>query len=206
MASTSEPPSDCSIEKHLICSICIETFSDPVTTSCGHSFCMTCLDFSINMNNMCPLCKKYLNRTPDANIVLRDIIQHTKTQMKNADMYTGAAREVACEVCIKPKLKAKKSCLMCSASYCSTHLESHYTAPKFKGHKLVEPVEDLDKRTCMKHGRPLELYSRKQQRCICVRCMEEGQEDVVSTEEEWNKKKVQMQKEEMKHSVFIGTK
>ncbi|XP_017287537.1 E3 ubiquitin-protein ligase TRIM39 isoform X3 [Kryptolebias marmoratus] len=190
MASTSEPPNDCSMEKHLTCSICMETFTDPVTTPCGHSFCKKCLDISMFMNSMCPLCKKYLNKTPDANIVLRDIVQQMKTQKKNAnEKYSGAAGEIACEVCIKPKLKAKKSCLMCPASYCSIHLESHYSSARFKGHKLVEPVENLDTRACLTHGRPLELYSRKQQRCICVQCMGEGEEGVVTTENEWIKKK-----------------
>ncbi|XP_024865311.1 pyrin isoform X2 [Kryptolebias marmoratus] len=113
-----------------------------------------------------------------------------KTQKKNAnEKYSGAAGEIACEVCIKPKLKAKKSCLMCPASYCSIHLESHYSSARFKGHKLVEPVENLDTRACLTHGRPLELYSRKQQRCICVQCMGEGEEGVVTTENEWIKKK-----------------
>lgn len=162
----------------------MDTFTDPVTTACGHSFCKLCLIRSCNIGDRgCPLCKNYISRIPDVNIVLRDIVEQLK------EKYTGAAGEVACDVCSDKKLKAKKSCLVCLASYCSVHLHKHLSTERLKGHKLVEPVENLDARACLKHGRPLELYSRERQACICVLCME-GQEEVVSTEDEWKKKRV----------------
>ncbi|KAL3046174.1 hypothetical protein OYC64_004227 [Pagothenia borchgrevinki] len=51
----------------------------------------------------------------------------------------------------------------------------------------------MDERACLKHGRPLELYSRKKEKCICVRCLEEDQEEVVSTEHEWGQKMVKLE-------------
>ncbi|XP_071315164.1 E3 ubiquitin-protein ligase TRIM39-like [Trachinotus anak] len=197
MASAAASSSEsCSMEKHLTCSICMDTFNDPVTTDCGHSFCKNCLNLHFNYTDrVCPLCKKPQNRTPDVNIVLRDIIQQQKpknTEEQNDDLYTGKDGEVACDICTEQKLKAKKSCLVCLASYCDTHLENHSSTERLKGHKLVAPVKNLDDRACLKHGRPLELYSRKQHRCICVRCMGEGPEEVVSTEDEWEKKKVKL--------------
>lgn len=101
-----------------------------------------------------------------------------------------APEEVTCDVCTEPKRKAKKSCLVCLTSYCAPHLENHYSAKRLKGHKLVEPVKNLDARACLTHGRSFELYSRNQQMCICVQCLEGVQEEVVSVEEEWNRKKV----------------
>ncbi|TKS93180.1 E3 ubiquitin-protein ligase TRIM21 [Collichthys lucidus] len=195
MASTQASPSEiCSLDKHLMCSICMDQFVDPVTTTCGHSFCKKCLDCNIRINDgTCPLCKAHQNRTPQVNIVLRDIIKQIK-EMKDDDEYTGAPGEVACDVCTETrKLKAEKSCLVCLASYCSTHLENHSTTKRLKGHKLVEPVENLDERACLQHGRPLELYSRKKERCICVRCMDDSQEEVVSTEDEWDNKKAKLE-------------
>ncbi|XP_054914570.1 uncharacterized protein LOC129378287 [Poeciliopsis prolifica] len=193
MAAVSVPNSDATLEKNLTCSICMDIFTDPVTTSCGHSFCKKCLERSISpyqVNDICPLCKTKLNTPLDVNIVLRDIA----TQMKNtiSNRSSGAPGEVPCDVCKEPKQKATKSCLVCLASYCPDHLENH-SNPRLKGHKLVEPVENLDERACLVHGRPLELYSRNQQRSICVLCMEGGQDDVVSTEEEWLKKKTELE-------------
>lgn len=189
MASIPEPLRDSSsLEKHLSCSICMELFRNPVTTSCGHSFCQGCLNSHIKyLSTMCPLCKTHINKTPGVNIVLRDVIEHTKAAAQNR--YTGAAGEVACDVCTTSKMKAVKSCLVCLTSYCSAHLQSH-SSQRLKGHKLVQPIKDLDARACLTHGRPYELYNRKQQACICVSCMKEGQNDVVSIEDEWNKRKV----------------
>uniref|UniRef100_A0A3Q0QVP2 RING-type domain-containing protein n=1 Tax=Amphilophus citrinellus TaxID=61819 RepID=A0A3Q0QVP2_AMPCI len=78
--SASAPPSElCSLQNHLRCSICMDEFTDPVTIFCGHSFCKRCLEQSCDYNDStCPLCKKYIARVPDVNIVLRDIIQQQK--------------------------------------------------------------------------------------------------------------------------------
>ncbi|XP_078147685.1 E3 ubiquitin-protein ligase TRIM21-like [Centroberyx gerrardi] len=194
MASSPVPSSTpVSLEQHLACSICLDVFEEPVTTACGHSFCKSCLRRNIVYNDlMCPLCKQHLSKTPEVNIVLRNLVQQLKKTPKKQDgEYTGAPGEVACDICTGKKLKAEKSCLVCLASYCSIHLEAHSLTKRLKGHRLVEPVENLDERACLTHGRPLELYSRKQQRCICALCMEEGLE-VVSMEAEWDMKKAEL--------------
>lgn len=194
MASTEEslPGGNCSFGKHLVCPVCIDAFKNPVTTACGHTFCEKCLQCNLKYNDMmCPLCKQLLSKKPNVNIVLRNIIDHMAKQVKKDEKeYTGVPGEVACDFCTQQKLRAEKSCLVCLASYCSTHLQNHSSNARLKGHKLVQPLNDLDERACLQHGRSLELFSRKEERCICVRCMEEVEEEVVSTEDEWNKKKV----------------
>lgn len=182
---------DCSFEKHLICSICLSPFKNPVTTDCGHTFCQNCLYCNFQYNDrMCPLCKQPQRKAANVNIVLKNIIEQISKAAKNAENeYRGEPGEVACDVCTEWKLKAEKSCLVCLASYCSTHIQNHFSTARLRSHKLVPPVKDLDERACLQHGRPLELYSTKDARCICVHCMEEVGGGVVSTENEWNKKK-----------------
>ncbi|XP_022623905.1 uncharacterized protein LOC111238605, partial [Seriola dumerili] len=137
-ASSSET---CSLDEHLTCSICMEMFEDPVTTDCGHSFCKKCLDLCHEYAHLCPMCKKPLSRIPDVNIVLRDIVQQQKVEKikeEDDDIYTGE------DIYTDQTLKAMKSCLVCLASYCSTHLENHSSTERLKGHKLVAPVKNLD--------------------------------------------------------------
>ncbi|XP_055783559.1 LON peptidase N-terminal domain and RING finger protein 1-like isoform X2 [Salvelinus fontinalis] len=42
------------------CPLCIRLFYEPVTTPCGHTFCRTCLERSLDHNLRCPLCKQPL--------------------------------------------------------------------------------------------------------------------------------------------------
>ncbi|RVE58403.1 hypothetical protein OJAV_G00208780 [Oryzias javanicus] len=42
------------------CSLCMRLFYEPVTTPCGHTFCLKCLERCLDHNSNCPLCKENL--------------------------------------------------------------------------------------------------------------------------------------------------
>uniref|UniRef100_A0A6Q2Y3W0 LON peptidase N-terminal domain and ring finger 3 n=1 Tax=Esox lucius TaxID=8010 RepID=A0A6Q2Y3W0_ESOLU len=44
----------------LECSLCMRLFYEPVTTPCGHTFCLKCLERCLDHNPKCPLCKMNL--------------------------------------------------------------------------------------------------------------------------------------------------
>nr|XP_033802450.1 LON peptidase N-terminal domain and RING finger protein 3 [Geotrypetes seraphini] len=44
----------------LDCSLCMRLFYEPVTTPCGHTFCLKCLERCLDHNPKCPLCKEDL--------------------------------------------------------------------------------------------------------------------------------------------------
>ncbi|XP_061454111.1 LON peptidase N-terminal domain and RING finger protein 3 isoform X2 [Rhineura floridana] len=44
----------------LECSLCMRLFYEPVTTPCGHTFCLKCLERCLDHNPKCPLCKEGL--------------------------------------------------------------------------------------------------------------------------------------------------
>ncbi|XP_020796623.2 LON peptidase N-terminal domain and RING finger protein 3-like [Boleophthalmus pectinirostris] len=43
------------------CSLCMRLFLEPVTTPCGHTFCLQCLERCLDHNPKCPLCKEELS-------------------------------------------------------------------------------------------------------------------------------------------------
>ncbi|XP_048091079.1 LON peptidase N-terminal domain and RING finger protein 2 [Alosa alosa] len=45
----------------LECSLCMRLFYEPVTTPCGHTFCLKCLERCMDHNPNCPLCKENLS-------------------------------------------------------------------------------------------------------------------------------------------------
>lgn len=81
--------------------------------------------------------------------------------------------EVSCDICIEPKLKAQKTCLVCLASYCECHLEPHLRVANLKKHTLTEPVSNLEDRICKKHDKMLELFCQQDQVCICFMCLKD---------------------------------
>ncbi|KAG5843612.1 LON peptidase N-terminal domain and RING finger protein 3-like [Anguilla anguilla] len=62
-----ETTSWCPVASELIdasdleCSLCMRLFYEPVTTPCGHSFCLKCLERCLDHNAKCPLCKEDLS-------------------------------------------------------------------------------------------------------------------------------------------------
>lgn len=81
--------------------------------------------------------------------------------------------DVVCDSCIENPRRALKSCLTCLVSYCEAHLRPHLENPKFQNHRLVEPLQDIERRTCESHKWPLELFCRADTCCICQDCVEE---------------------------------
>ncbi|KAI9771745.1 MAG: hypothetical protein M1835_006394 [Candelina submexicana] len=44
----------------LDCQVCYATMLDPLTTSCGHTFCRKCLTRVLDHSNICPICRRLL--------------------------------------------------------------------------------------------------------------------------------------------------
>ncbi|KAM4859084.1 tripartite motif-containing protein 43-like [Thomomys bottae] len=64
-------------QSELMCAICMNTFVDPVTTECGHSFCRPCLCLSWEEDHFparCPLCRQpSQQRDFSTNILLKNM-------------------------------------------------------------------------------------------------------------------------------------
>ncbi|XP_058627388.1 E3 ubiquitin-protein ligase TRIM39-like [Onychostoma macrolepis] len=182
------------LSEELQCPVCLDLFTNPVTIPCGHSFCKSCLNqcWDKSEDCYCPLCKEKFSKRPDLkiNTALRQVVQLFK---EKSGVTTS---EVLCDICDDRKLKALKSCLMCQSSYCETHLEPHHRVPRLKKHKLINAVENLEDYICEQHERPLELFCRDDQTCVCPICTvtDHKNHNTVPLEEESEEKKTQVMK------------
>uniref|UniRef100_A0A3P9NX04 Uncharacterized protein n=1 Tax=Poecilia reticulata TaxID=8081 RepID=A0A3P9NX04_POERE len=201
MSSANWSPSKMLPEKQLQCSICLQVFTDPVTTPCGHNFCLVCIGqvWDSSDDCQCPACNKTFASRPDISVntafkELADTLRQMIVCSSASPLSAAQPGEVVCDVCAATSLqvRAHKSCLVCLTSYCEAHLEPHRTVATLKLHKLMEPVKNLQDRMCKKHERLLEMFCRMEQMCVCQFCTETEHKDhrAVTMEDESKERKV----------------
>uniref|UniRef100_A0A3B5B250 Uncharacterized protein n=1 Tax=Stegastes partitus TaxID=144197 RepID=A0A3B5B250_9TELE len=98
------------LHQDLLCSICLDVFTDPVTIPCGHHFCKSCITQSWTVN------------------------------------------------------------VHISVPY--PHLGPNHRVPGLKRHQLMDPVKNLEDKLCKTHDRPLEVFCKTDQVCVCLFCNE----------------------------------
>lgn len=182
----SEPPQ---------CCICLEDLSSPATLPCRHSFCLGCIGeyWRVHGSFVCPLCKTSFATRPQ---LMPQLEPHLTRRSASAVAAEAAsplkAGQVPCDLCWPTKCCAVKSCLQCMASYCTSHLEPHYTDEDFSCHTLLSVVKNLEDSACSLHGRRLSRFCRSDQTCICSMCekAEHRGHHVISINREAAKKKV----------------
>uniref|UniRef100_A0A8D0CVF7 E3 ubiquitin-protein ligase TRIM21-like n=1 Tax=Sander lucioperca TaxID=283035 RepID=A0A8D0CVF7_SANLU len=155
-------------EVQFLCPICLDVFTDPVTTSCGHNFCKNCITVNWNVNDQyrCPMCKNVFDTRPELHV--NTFISEMVAQFRQS---------------------------------------------------LIDPVENLEDRMCTKHNKPLELFCKTDQACVCMLCTvsDHKMHDVVPLKEEYEEKKAELEAEiqqmiqkrrlkiqEIKHSVDLS--
>ncbi|KAM4616647.1 nuclear factor 7, brain-like [Polymixia lowei] len=123
------------LENYLNCHVCSETFRNPVSLTCNHSFCSTCLQkfWEQTKNKNCPICKRKSSKDlPAVNFTLKEL----------ADSYTGRQKAETDEgaekvevVCSKHPEDPKLFCEEEQRAVCHVCDFSHH-----QGHKVV-PIE-----------------------------------------------------------------
>ncbi|XP_051781841.1 E3 ubiquitin/ISG15 ligase TRIM25-like isoform X3 [Erpetoichthys calabaricus] len=165
-------------EEEFTCSVCLDTLTDPVSTPCGHSFCLKCLKgfWDHSQVCICPQCRRTYVPRPELqrNTLLNEVIKKLKkNSLDSPPLSQNYVRpgDVQCDACTERKFRAVKSCLTCMASFCQVHLQPHYEGAAWKDHKLTDPGGNLKDKLCAKHQKGLEVFCQTNNLCICTICV-----------------------------------
>ncbi|XP_073403450.1 E3 ubiquitin-protein ligase TRIM7-like [Dendrobates tinctorius] len=121
------------------CFTCIYLCSSLVTLRCGHVVCEDCKKETSQEDEQCFECK-------------------AKSEKES---------KVLCTYCVNLSVPAVKSCRVCEASLCETHLSVHNKSPD---HVLIEPTSSLRCQKCTIHNEVLKYYCPEDDSVICVSC------------------------------------
>nr|XP_032836340.1 E3 ubiquitin/ISG15 ligase TRIM25-like [Petromyzon marinus] len=163
----SATPSE-SADSELRCPICLDTFDCPSTLSCGHSFCIRCLEatWETASSFSCPQCRATFPVRPQLmkNVALGKLVE----QLRVGDGMAVAV--VMCDICSDGHTPAVQTCLRCEMSYCAMHARPHVENPRLRDHVLVSPTANLEERRCREHRQELILYCVQDESPVCPVC------------------------------------
>ncbi|TRY91009.1 hypothetical protein DNTS_023026 [Danionella cerebrum] len=159
------------------CSICLDLLKDPVAIHCGHSYCQRCITHCWDQEDQkqiysCPQCRQSFTPRPSLgeNVMLAEVVEKLKKNNQQAAL-DQCCTDVECDACTGDKNQAIKSCLTCLDSFCQDHLQQHENLFKMKKHNLMDATRRLQEMICSQHEKPLEIFCRSEQKCICWLCL-----------------------------------
>ncbi|XP_069543906.1 nuclear factor 7, brain-like [Brachyistius frenatus] len=120
------------VESYLSCHVCSETFRDPVSLSCSHNFCSSCLKkfWEQAGNKNCPICKRKSSKEdPPVNFTLKELADSFAGRQKSGSSETENKQKKMEVICRKhqeePKLfcedEQRAVCPVCEFSLHQTH-------------------------------------------------------------------------------------
>uniref|UniRef100_A0A8C8AC60 Uncharacterized protein n=1 Tax=Otus sunia TaxID=257818 RepID=A0A8C8AC60_9STRI len=162
----------------------LKVIRNPVSLSCGHSFCKQCIQKALGAQQQskapysCPMCKLQLGPILELqkNFQLCSIVEAflatTSKEERSEDSAERKKEVVLCDFCLERSQPAVKICLMCDAFLCQAHLDKHNAKASQQDHVLVEVGAGggAVERRCLEHGRLLECYCQDEGQYICVLC------------------------------------
>ncbi|XP_061403212.1 E3 ubiquitin-protein ligase TRIM65-like isoform X2 [Lethenteron reissneri] len=191
----SAAPSGSEAPGELTCPICLDAYRCPCTLSCGHSFCLKCVEgaWDVAKSFSCPQCRVTFPRRPklSKNFTLANLVEQRSAAEKMATM-------VLCDFCNDGMTAASKTCLRCDMSYCVTHVKTHQENRKLRSHILVDPATNPEDRKCKPHRKRIKFYCRQDKSLVCTTCIIAGDHkghDVATLEDEYKTREKQVGEE-----------
>ena len=168
------------LKEHVTCSICLDTFTDPKTITCLHTFCCECLKKHALISQMngkfrCPECQAEVD-LPEANCFdkLPTSFHHNSLLSVLAIRQSGKGNDIICGVC-KKKSAEISYCFECAKFMCSDCVNAHQLFSHFtEGHKVtpVKQFQPQDYEALMRRQSfcSQQYHEREVTRFFCLKC------------------------------------
>ncbi|CAH3191147.1 unnamed protein product [Porites evermanni] len=177
------------LKEQVTCAICLDSFTDPKTITCLHTFCCDCLKKHalISQRNgkfRCPECQAEVD-LPEANCFdkLPSSFHHNSLLSLLAARQSGDGNEISCGIC-KKKSAEISYCFECAKFMCSDCVNAHQLFTNLTEVHKVTPVKQFqpqDYEALMKrqsfcsqqyHEREIvRFFCRKCKLCVCQICI-----------------------------------
>ena len=169
------------LEKHVTCSICLDTFTKPKTIACLHTFCLKCLEkHALTTQRQgqfrCPECQAQLN-IPQGNRfdnLPTGFLQNSLLSLL-AVRQSGDGSQISCGICEKTSAEISY-CFACEKLLCRDCVNAHelFRETAFEGHKLtpVKQFQPADYEALLKRQSfcSQQYHEREVTRFFCLQC------------------------------------
>ena len=169
------------LEKHVTCSICLETYTEPKTIACLHTFCLKCLEEHALKTQRkgqfrCPDCQAQVN-IPDGNCfdnLPTGFLQNSLLSLL-ALRQSGDGSQINCCNC-NEKSAEISYCFACEKLLCRACVNAHelFQESAFQGHKVtaVKQFQAVDYEALLKRQSfcPQPYHEREVTRFFCLEC------------------------------------
>ncbi|KAI9721124.1 MAG: hypothetical protein M1812_002605 [Candelaria pacifica] len=118
-------------QNELDCQVCYASMLDPLTTSCGHTFCRKCLTRVLDHSNLCPICRRILPMSPflesqPSNRRLTCLLNGLCPELMAARAEAAAAEELAAVA------RLNVSLFVCTCAFPSVPTFLHIFEPRYR--------------------------------------------------------------------------
>ena len=169
------------LEKHVTCSICLDTYTKPKTIACLHTFCLRCLEeHALKTQRQgqfrCPDCQAQVN-IPEGNCfdnLPTGFLQNSLLSLL-AVRQSGDGSQISCGICKKKRAEISY-CFACEKLLCRDCVNAHelFRESAFQGHKVtaVKQFQAVDYEALLKRQSfcPQPYHEREVTRFFCLEC------------------------------------